>query len=153
MIRGSFRPGDHRTPMKGKEGESRIWGSKRLRPQCLSDRVQSSRAPDCPLVDSQVEKWLGPAALTIFSLRLGPLLERWGSSLQQSGQSLLAEGSMRHTSVAALHARGHLSIKEEPGLEPSVLIPGLLFCLLYIEIHQIIDYHQIVCNYAFDCMG
>lgn len=74
----------------------------------------------------------------MFSLRLGPLLECWGSSLQLSGQSLLAEGSMRHTSVAALHAHGHLSIKEEPRLEPSVLIPGLLFCLLYVEIYEII---------------
>lgn len=90
-------------------------------------------------MDSLVEKkWLGPATPTMFSLQLGPSLECWGSSLQLSGQSLLEEGSTWHTSVAAVHAHGHLSIKEEPGLEPSVLIPGLLLCLLYVEIHEII---------------
>lgn len=125
--------------MKGKERESRIWGSERLRPQYISDRGQELQGTDCQLVDSHVEKkWLGPATLTMFSLRLGPSLERWGSSLQLSGQSLLAEGSKWHTSMAAVHAHSHLSIKEEPGLEPSVLIPGLVFCLLYIEIHEII---------------
>lgn len=40
LIRESFRPGDHLPPMKGKEGERRIWASKRLRLQGISDRVQ-----------------------------------------------------------------------------------------------------------------